>query len=205
MHAALVMNGAMAACLMSIGHTFVANPAGPHVCLPPARMSWQPNEDFNSLASKGRLTDFERAAREAGETDRKVTIRKPLGLVLDQNGNKDVFVKEVVKGGNAEAVGGIKEGDVISMCSATFGNDMWSTRGAGLDRVIRAIEVRAGNSVSLVVQSKAEQRNFLTTMFTNQDEVRARKIQEAEEKRKTLEDEIKAERKEAAKKWFGLF
>mmetsp|Transcript_19955 Transcript_19955/g.24180 ORF Transcript_19955/g.24180 Transcript_19955/m.24180 type:complete len:164 (+) Transcript_19955:29-520(+) len=123
-------------------------------------MSWQPNEDYNTFGKREVLTDFERSAREAGATDRKVTIRKPLGLVLDEKPGGDVYVKEIVKGGNADAVGGIKEGDIVAMCSATFGGDMWSTRGVGLSRVVRAIEVRSGNSVSLVVQSKAEQKKF---------------------------------------------
>eukprot|EP00630_Chrysocystis_fragilis_P005893 CAMPEP_0197394426 /NCGR_PEP_ID=MMETSP1165-20131217/5213_1 /TAXON_ID=284809 /ORGANISM="Chrysocystis fragilis, Strain CCMP3189" /LENGTH=200 /DNA_ID=CAMNT_0042920131 /DNA_START=19 /DNA_END=621 /DNA_ORIENTATION=+ len=187
-----------------VARALVATPPGV-ARVAPVRMSWQPNEDYNTFGPTGRLTDFERSARDAGATDRKVTIRKPLGLVLDQNGAKDVYVKEVVPGGNAEAIGGISKGDIISMCSATFGNEMWSTRGAGLDRVIRAIEVRAGNSVSLVVQSKAEQKNFLSNLFSDQDGIRERRIQEAEQKRQVLEDEIKAERKEAAKKWFGLF
>jgi len=77
------------------------------------RMSWQPNEDFNSFGRSNSLTDFERSAREAGATDRKVTIRKPLGLILDEDANKDVYVKEVVKGGNADALGSVKEGDLV--------------------------------------------------------------------------------------------
>lgn len=134
-----------------------------------------------------------------------MTIRKPLGLILEENSNKDVFVSEVVEGGNAYAVGGIKKGDIITMCSATFGGDMWSTRGAGLSRVQRAIEVRAGQTVSLVVQSKAEQRSFLSGIFQDQDAVREKRVQEATAKREELEAEVLAERKEAAKKWFGLF
>mmetsp|Transcript_25293 Transcript_25293/g.81806 ORF Transcript_25293/g.81806 Transcript_25293/m.81806 type:complete len:212 (+) Transcript_25293:118-753(+) len=165
--------------------------------------SWQPNEDYNQFGPKNSLTDFERSAREAGATDRKVTIRKPLGLVLDENSSKDVYVKEVIKGGNADAMGAVKEGDIIAMCSATFGNDMWSTRGVGLGRVTRAIEVRSGQSVSLVVQSKREQKDFLKGLFQSKNKEKT--IKDATEKRKVLEDEIKAERKEAAKGWFGLF
>ena len=63
--------------------------------------SWQPNKNFNGESS-ARLTDFERSARAAGGGDRTVTIPKPLGLILDDDANGDVFVKEIVKGGNAE-------------------------------------------------------------------------------------------------------
>ena len=128
------------------------------------QMSWQPNTNFNGESSS-KLTDFERSAREAGALDRTVTIRKPLGLILDANADGDVYVKEIVKGGNAEAAGGVKVGDTIAMASATFGNQMWSTRGVGLQRVMRAIEVRAGQTVSLVVQSKAEQKSMLSNLF----------------------------------------
>ena len=165
--------------------------------------SWQPNTNFNG-EQENRLTDFERAARDAGAGERKVTIRKPLGLVLDARPGGDVYVKEVTPGGNAEAVGGVRVGDTIQMCSATFGNQMWSTRGAGLDRVMRAIEVRAG-PCSLVLQSKAEQRNFLADMFGQQKKVQQQRIADAATKREILEAEVKAERKEAAKGWFGIF
>ena len=166
--------------------------------------SWQPNTNFNG-EQENRLTDFERAARDAGAGERKVTIRKPLGLVLDARPGGDVFVKEITPGGNAEAVGGVKVGDTIQMCSATFGNQMWSTRGAGLDRVMRAIEVRAGPTCSLVLQSKAEQKNFLADMFGQQKKVQQQRIADAQTKREILEAEVKAERKEAAKGWFGIF
>ena len=165
--------------------------------------SWQPNTNFNG-EQENRLTDFERAARDAGAGERKVTIRKPLGLVLDARPGGDVYVKEVTPGGNAEAIGQVKVGDTIQMCSATFGNQMWSTRGAGLDRVMRAIEVRAG-PCSLVLQSKAEQRNFLADMFGQQKKVQQQRIEDAATKRETLEAEVKAERDEAAKGWFGIF
>ena len=70
---------------------------------------------------------------------------------------------------------------------------------------MRAIEVRAGPTVSLVLQSKAEQRNALADLFSGQNRVREERIEAAERKRATLEDEVKAERKEAAKGWFGIF
>jgi uncharacterized protein YaiL (DUF2058 family) len=40
------------------------------------------------------------------------------------------------------------------MCSATFGDEMWSCRGVGLTRVLAAIRVRAGPIVKLVVESR---------------------------------------------------
>ena len=40
------------------------------------------------------------------------------------------------------------------MVSATFGDQMWSTRGVGLTRVLTAIRVRNGPRVSLVFESQ---------------------------------------------------
>ena len=86
--------------------------------------SWQPNTNFNG-EQENRLTDFERAARDAGAGERKVTIRKPLGLVLDARPGGDVYVKEITPGGNAEAgrrqgrrhdpdvLGDLREPDVV--------------------------------------------------------------------------------------------
>jgi hypothetical protein len=46
----------------------------------------------------------------------------------------------------------VSEGDLVTMVSSTFGDDMWSTRGVGLTRVLAAIRVRSG-PVKLVLES----------------------------------------------------
>jgi hypothetical protein len=46
----------------------------------------------------------------------------------------------------------VSEGDLVTMVSSTFGDDMWSTRGVGLTRVLAAIRVRSG-PVKLVFES----------------------------------------------------
>lgn len=93
-----------------------------------------------------RRKEREQRAAEAG--DRVVEVSKPLGAILEEDRQGDVFVAEVIPGGNAERAG-LKPGERISMVSATFGNDLWSVRGAGLDRVMKAIKVRVGTSVSV--------------------------------------------------------
>lgn len=98
---------------------------------------------------------FDRSRRSAGIDDRKVTIQKPLGLVLQTGQGGSVYIDEIVDGSNAAELaqqGLINKGDVVVMCSATFGDSMWSTRGVGRDRVVRAINVRAG-AVSLVLET----------------------------------------------------
>ena len=83
----------------------------------------------------------ERRLRAAEDGDRMVTVTKPLGILLEEDKNGDVFVAELAPGSNAAKVG-VVVGDRVAMVSATFGNDMWSAQGAGLGRVKRAIEVR---------------------------------------------------------------
>ena len=50
----------------------------------------------------------------------------------------------------------MQEGDYVTMCSATFGDEMWSTRGVGLNRVLNAIRVRSGPTVKLVFENPTE-------------------------------------------------
>ncbi len=73
------------------------------------------------------FTRFTKAQRFAGADDRIVEIRKPLGLVLNQDDDTgNVYVEIVAPKGNAARTGMVKEGDIITMCSATFGDEMWS-------------------------------------------------------------------------------
>ena len=59
--------------------------------------------------------------------------------------------------GNAARTGMVKKGDVVVMCSATFGDQLWSCRGCGLPRVLNAVKVRAGPTVTLVLERPEEQ------------------------------------------------
>jgi S1-C subfamily serine protease len=47
----------------------------------------------------------ERDARQAANGDRVVEIRKPLGLVLEEDNKGDVFIAEIVPGSNAASSG----------------------------------------------------------------------------------------------------
>ena len=54
-------------------------------------------------------------ARRAGAGDREVTLQKPLGVVLEQDAQKNVYVAEIDAGGNADLSGKVKVGDVVKM------------------------------------------------------------------------------------------
>jgi hypothetical protein len=101
------------------------------------------------------LFNADRSRRSAGISDRKVTLAKPLGLELVDGPGNSVIIADIIPGSNAAKAasrGLLSKGDCIVMCSATFGDAMWSTRGAGTDRVLKAIAVRAGD-VSLVLET----------------------------------------------------
>ena len=93
----------------------------------------------------------------------------------------------------------------MTMCSATFGDDMWSTRGVGLTRVLAAIRVRAGPTVKLVFESPKQykRKKEVTTK-----ELKAR--EEAEKAAQKKKDQLLAELEDTEKKlkkgkFLGLF
>jgi len=130
-------------------------------------------------------------------------IVKPLGAVLEEDKNGDVFVASVSPGSNA-AKAGLVPGERISMVSATFGNELWSVNGAGLGRVQKAIQVRVGNSVKLVVQNEQEKKKAAKAAAMSADEKAERFLAE-QKQRDALLTQLNSESKEAAKGGFGLF
>lgn len=97
-----------------------------------------------------------------------------------------------------ERKGLLKKGDIVVMCSATFGNEMWSTRGVGRDRVVKAIAVRSGD-VSLVLEEPAK----FATNSKAAAAADARMRQAKEEQVRSLQSQIKSEEKK--KGGFGGF
>lgn len=98
----------------------------------------------------------DRSRRAVSPGERAVTLQKPLGLVLEEGKDGMVFVASIDDEGNASDSGEINEGDVVVAVSATFGEEVWSTRGVGLDRVLKSIRIRAGDFVTLVLETPAE-------------------------------------------------
>lgn len=95
----------------------------------------------------------DRSKRSVSQSDRAVSIRKPLGLILEEGQDGMVFVAEMDPDGNAADSEEVNEGDVVVAVSATFGDEVWSTRGVGLDRVMKSIRIRSGDFVTLVLES----------------------------------------------------
>uniref|UniRef100_A0A7S1VVE6 PDZ domain-containing protein n=1 Tax=Grammatophora oceanica TaxID=210454 RepID=A0A7S1VVE6_9STRA len=147
-----------------------------------------------------------RVSRQAGSDDNVVELMRPLGLILKENEDTgDVYVETVAPKGNAARTGLVKEGDVVTMCSATFGNQMWSTRGVGLTRVLAAIRVRAGPTVKLVFENpnQAKKRAQVSTAQRKAQEA-AREAAQA--KKDKLLEELESDEKRLKKgKFLGLF
>lgn len=99
----------------------------------------------------------------------------------------------------------VKEGDIVTMCSATFGDQMWSCRGVGLSRVLAAIRVRSG-IVRLVFESPKQYKSkkSLTTKQIREREDAAAK---AQAKKDSLLQELNSDEQtwKSKKKFFGLF
>lgn len=151
------------------------------------------------------LTRFSRQQRSAGADDRVVELKRPLGLVLEEDADGNVYVETVAPRGNAARSGMVKEGDIVTMCSATFGDQMWSCRGAGLTRVLAAIRIRAGPTVKLVFESTTEtkaKRGNAAKAAKAVEEARVR----AQEKKDQLLAELERDEKRLKKgKFLGLF
>jgi len=170
----------------------------------------RPNRD--SVSMNGFSEDYgwgqdvvrakERKARFAEEGARIVTVGKPMNIVLEEDKLGDVYVSEVTPGGNG-AIAGVQVGDRVAMVSAVFGNDMWSTQGAGLSRVQKAIQVRAGRDCKLVLQNEKEKKKAeqatKKSAKAKADEFLAQKA-----KRDTLLAELNEEKGQAVKSGFGL-
>ena len=148
-------------------------------------------------ASKGK--------RSADVNDRVVTLNKPLGVVLNQDENGNVFVETLAPRGNAARSGLVKEGDYVVMCSATFGDELWSTRGVGLSRVLNAIKVRSGNTVQLVLENSSDsKRKAIGTAKAARAAEEAR--ERAQKKRDALLEELERDEQRLKKgKFLGLF
>lgn len=90
------------------------------------------------------------------------------------------------------------------MVSATFGKDLWSTKGAGIGRVVNAIKVRVGQTVTLVVQNEKEAKARAKEAVLSATAKRDKFIAE-QQKRDQLLQELDQERKGAVGGGFGLF
>lgn len=166
--------------------------------------SWTSPTALNLAEDKDFLR-FTKAARQAGLEDRVVELKRPLGVVLEEDANGNVYVETVAPKGNAARTGLVKEGDVVTMCSATFGDQMWSCRGAGLSRVLAAIRVRAGPTVKLVFESSKEKSSKVRNTNKAAKAAEAARARAQSKKDELLKELEKDEKRLKKGKFLGLF
>merc|ERR1711966_302267 len=103
------------------------------------------------------LNGENRAKRIVTNEDRYAILQKPLGVILEEGDDGMVFIAKIDPAGNAAQSGfDVRVGDIITAVSATFGDEVWSTRGVCLDRTLKSIKIRAGDFVTLVLESSEE-------------------------------------------------
>ncbi|KAL7557130.1 hypothetical protein ACA910_002414 [Epithemia clementina (nom. ined.)] len=145
-----------------------------------------------------------RQSRSAGAEDTVVELIRPLGLILKEDEYRNVYVETVAPKGNAARTGKVKEGDIVTMCSATFGDEMWSCRGVGLSRVLAAIRVRSG-PVRLVFESPKQYKKTVE-LTTKQIKAKEDAAVAAQKKRDGLLSELEQDEQRLKKgKFLGLF
>lgn len=157
------------------------------------------------MASEEDLIRWSKGSRSAGADDRVVELRRPLGLVLNEDESGNVYVETVAARGNAARTGLVKEGDILTMCSATFGTQLWSCRGAGLTRVLSAIRVRAGTTVSLVLESPNENKAKAKSTAKAIKAAEAARVNKQAKKKELLKELDSDETRLKKGKFLGLF
>lgn len=114
-----------------------------------------------------------RAKRIVTNEDRYAILQKPLGIILEEGDDGMVFIAKIDPAGNAAQSGfDIRVGDIITAVSATFGDEVWSTRGVGLDRVLKSIKIRSGDYVTLVLEGVDENESQKKIAAKNAEERR---------------------------------
>lgn len=145
-----------------------------------------------------------RETRKAGADDRMIELKKPLGLVLDEDPDGNVFVTSIEANGRAEKSGKVFVGDQVMMVSATFGDDLWSCEGVGLTRVLSCIKVRNTKPVQLVLKATNEQEEKKRRAIAFREPTEAEKAA-TRVKEEALLDAMTDNDKQLLKKRKGLF
>ena len=127
-----------------------------------------------------------------------------LGLKFRESFGKAVYIDAILPGSQAarlEKQGKLQKGDEVVMVSATFGDEMWSARGIGKQRLEKSIAVRQGMNIKLVLEGSSgddKKRKEMAAKAANAEKAKIARLQAK------LEGEVQAS-KGQEKKFFGLF
>ena len=189
----------------------VLAPAGQHACTHGANVRTGDISMINLFGNnaESRQQREELSLRDARPGDNKVTFRKPnsateglmLGLKFKEGLGKAVYIDKIVPGTEAERLkkqGKIKEGDEVTMISATFGDEMWSARRVGKYRLEKSIAVRQGMTISFVFESKDKNNAAKSKAAAKEAEKEKARMTRMQ---KQLLNEVESEKK---KGWFSF-
>jgi len=156
-------------------------PHSKKLCIKNQLKSWRSEKQKTSIVLNSTsqykynifLNGENRAKRIVTNEDRYAILQKPLGIILEEGDDGMVFIAKIDPAGNAAQSGfDIRVGDIITAVSATFGDEVWSTRGVGLDRVLKSIKIRSGDFVTLVLEAVDENESQKTIAAKNAEERR---------------------------------
>ena len=143
-----------------------------------------------------------------GESPRVAKSRHPAAITLSRTcalpmpTPQAVTIEKIIPGSEAarlEREGKIQKGDEIVMISATFGDEMWSTRGVGKYRVEKSIAVRQGMFISFVLEGASDSKKSNMAQMKRALEAEAQKMSRLQ---RQLQQEVDAEKSKGA---FGGF
>jgi len=104
-----------------------------------------------------------RSQREVGAEAREVECSLPLGVDFEEKEGGDIYIANVEQGTDAWNQG-VRAGARLTMISATFGDEMWNTRGVGMIQFVTVLNSRAGATIKLALD-KEKDKSFLENLF----------------------------------------
>jgi hypothetical protein len=92
-----------------------------------------------------------RSQRQVDARERRVECSLPLGIEFKERDGGDIYVAAVEKGTDAWEQG-VRPGVHVTMVSATFGAEMWTTRKVGMTQFLQVLNSRFGSSIALALE-----------------------------------------------------
>lgn len=110
--------------------------------------------------------DGARSAREVGADDkgRIVECNMPLGIQFEERAKGDIYIKDVDQNSDAWDQG-VRPGAQLTFVSATFGDEMWNTKGVGMTQFMTVLRSRFGSTIKIALEK--ENKSLLGDFFAS--------------------------------------
>lgn len=143
--------------------------------------------------------DEEDSAPEQSTEDEVVEVQMPLGIEFEERQGGDIYIKSVAEDSDAWAQG-VRSGIQLVEISATFGDEMWNTRGVGMTQFTTVVNSRFGGSIKLALLQTGEEKGILSSFLdgfsgsAKKEEAPAQESKEsAEQRQRSLAEEFERE------------